>query len=108
MPETNLFVDIWTSFSALPLRVMIWMMVLLASINMISLYLVSNPSGIPVAVLTWGGMAHQPNRTYAISRLYQTYVRRPCHLLGAVGSDTHFCAPSGKSLTTPISPYYWW
>lgn len=56
MPKTNLFADIWTSFRALPLWVVIWMMALLGPINMISLYFVSEPKGALVASLAWGGM----------------------------------------------------
>lgn len=56
MPKSNLFEDIWTSFRALPLWVMIWMTVLLGPINMISLYFVTEPKGVLVATLAWGGM----------------------------------------------------
>lgn len=56
MAKSDLFADIWVSFRALPLWVMIWMTVILAPINMVSLYFVSKPMGILVAVLAWGGM----------------------------------------------------
>ncbi|WP_344842627.1 hypothetical protein [Celeribacter arenosi] len=56
MRKTNLTADIWTSFRALPLWVIIWMMVILAPINMISLYFASEPMGILVTALAWGGM----------------------------------------------------
>lgn len=56
MLKTNLFADFWTSFRALPLWVMIWMMALLGLINMISLYFGSDPMGVLVAVLAWSGM----------------------------------------------------
>ena len=56
MPKATLIADIWTSFRALPLWVMIWMMVFLGPINVISLYFVSHPKGILIAALAWGGM----------------------------------------------------
>jgi hypothetical protein len=56
MAKSDLFADIWVSSRALPLWVMIWMTVILAPINMISLYFLSKPTGILVAGLAWGGM----------------------------------------------------
>jgi hypothetical protein len=50
------FVEIWTSFRALPFWVIVWMMAVLGPINMASLYFVSEPKGILVAVLAWAGM----------------------------------------------------
>jgi len=56
MPRANSFADIWKSFRALPLWVVIWMMALLGPINMISLYVVTEPKGALVTALAWGGM----------------------------------------------------
>ena len=61
MPQTkliinSLIVDIWTSFLALPAWVRIWMLLVLAPINMASLFFLDQPMGGWITVLALGGM----------------------------------------------------
>ena len=52
MPNAGVFVDIWTSFCALPL----WVMAFLGPISLITPSFVSDPMGFLVAALAGGGM----------------------------------------------------
>jgi len=52
----NVFVEIWNSFRATPGWVQIWMMVLLAPINMASLFFLDEPMGMLIAFLANIGM----------------------------------------------------
>ena len=49
--SNNLFIDIWTSFRALPLWVQVWVMVILFPINVASLFFLNEPSGGLIAFL---------------------------------------------------------
>lgn len=48
--------DIWRSFAALPNWVKIWMVFILAPINMATLAFVDQPMGLWIAALAWGGL----------------------------------------------------
>jgi hypothetical protein len=47
---------LWTSFCALPLWVRVWLAVILAPVNMATVLFLSEPGGLAVAALAWGGM----------------------------------------------------
>ena len=54
--QNNIFVDIWSSFRALPTWIQVWMVVLLMPINMTSLFFVGEPKGIIIAILANAGL----------------------------------------------------
>ena len=49
--------EIWKSFRRMPVWVQVWVACILAPINIATLYYVSQPYGILVAILAIGGMA---------------------------------------------------
>ncbi|SOH93215.1 hypothetical protein SAMN06273572_1011070 [Monaibacterium marinum] len=48
--------EMWHSFTALPMWVKLWMMLILGPINMATLAYLDQPMGITIAALAWGGM----------------------------------------------------
>lgn len=56
MTQPSLFTDIWRSFRALPVWVILWMSLLLGPINMASAAFLSEPKGGLIALLALGGM----------------------------------------------------
>ena len=55
-PKSNLFIEIWNSFRALPLWVQLWMVVILMPINFASLFFLGEPQGGLIAFLAIFGM----------------------------------------------------
>lgn len=48
--------DLWRSFCALPLWVRVWLMVVLAPLNMATVLFLAEPGGRAVASMAWAGM----------------------------------------------------
>lgn len=49
--------DIWQSFRRMPLWVQIWVAVILVPVNAASIFFVTQPMGVWIAILAIGGMA---------------------------------------------------
>ncbi|AOW14168.1 hypothetical protein LPB72_06410 [Hydrogenophaga crassostreae] len=56
-PQPSIWAAVWRSFGALPAWVKIWMVVILAPVNLASLAFLDRPSGAWIAALAIGGMA---------------------------------------------------
>jgi len=54
--QQNIFVEIWDSFRAIPGWVQVWIMLMLAPINMASLFFLNEPMGMLIAFLANIGM----------------------------------------------------
>ena len=52
-----MFLDIWQSFRRMPLWVQIWVAVILVPVNAASIFFVTQPMGVWIAILAIGGMA---------------------------------------------------
>ena len=55
-PQGSLFSDILRSFVSLPKWVKFWLLFILGPVNAASLFFLSEPGGVTVAVLVWAGM----------------------------------------------------
>jgi len=54
--QSNIFVEIWDSFRAIPVWVQVWIMLVLGPINMASLFFLNEPMGMLIAFLANIGM----------------------------------------------------
>jgi len=55
--QTNIFIDIWSSFRTIPGWVQIWMMFILIPVNLVTLFFINKPMGGVLAFLAIIGMA---------------------------------------------------